>query len=52
MKKLYALTIPILLLLTLLVGCNRPVILASAPSNDIQNGRVSSAPDENENEPT
>jgi len=51
MKKLFALAIPMLLLLTLLAGCNIPVIMASTPSNDIQNGRVSSAPDENENEP-
>ena len=35
MKKLYALTIPMLLLLTMLVGCNMPVILESTPSNDI-----------------
>ena len=51
MKKLYALAIPMLLLLAMLVGCNSPVILAGAPSSGIQNDRVSSALAANENEP-
>ena len=51
MKKLFALTIPILLLLTLLAGCGRPVIAASEPTDGIQNEGINSALDANENEP-
>ena len=51
MKRLFALTIPLLLLLAVLAGCNRHTFFAGATSNGIQNGGVSSASEANENEP-
>jgi hypothetical protein len=57
MKKLYALTIPMLLLLTtMLVGCSSSIMFADASSNDIQNETIRSALDAQthaeESEPT